>query len=161
MRYLDLLRHAKTEPDNDNGDAARCLTETGRAAAAALHADLRALDPQPGYILCSSATRARQTMDIVRSALPGDAGIEMADSLYNAGTGTIYELIKGLPDHHTAAVLIGHNPGLSQIVNFLSATPLELKPGDYVRLQLDIDQWASAMPGAAQLIAHFRPKDRV
>ena len=157
MRYLDLLRHAKAEPNNAMGDTARALTETGRETAATLCTDLRDLHPAPSFVLCSRATRTRQTLNIIQSALSDEADIETSADLYNASTSTIYELIKELPDAHSTVLLIGHNPGLSEIVNFLSATPLALQPADYVRLAINIDHWANVMPGEGRVFRCFRP----
>ena len=60
---LLVMRHAKTEPFGDGGDAGRELTDKGRKQAKAVAKGLAAHKMVPTRIACSSATRARQTCD--------------------------------------------------------------------------------------------------
>ena len=60
---LLVMRHAKTEPFGDGGDAGRELTDKGRKQAKAVAKGLTAHKMVPTRIACSSATRARQTCD--------------------------------------------------------------------------------------------------
>ena len=58
---LLVMRHAKTEPFGDGGDAGRELTDKGRKQAKAVAKGLAAHKMVPTRIACSSATRARHS----------------------------------------------------------------------------------------------------
>ena len=86
MRTLILLRHAKTESFNINGDKARELTERGRNDAANTGMALRADNVQ--HVLCSSSMRTRQTYDNLGLTMPDGSPVpvEYMDALYFGGT---------------------------------------------------------------------------
>ena len=61
-------------------------------------------------VLCSSALRARETLQHVD--LPSSTTGEVADALYNAGSDSIVEMVRLLPEATTTALMVGHAPGL-------------------------------------------------
>ena len=112
-RTLLVLRHAKTEDVRPGGhDIDRRLTPQGeqqaRAVGRYLHEQGLAID----RVLCSSAVRARQTMDLL--ALPPLAPdhAEVSEAYYNAGSDSLIEAVRALPDGCDTALVIGHAPGL-------------------------------------------------
>ena len=109
MRTLMLLRHGKTEDSRPgHRDDARRLTPAGEQQAAELGDHLRREQVQPDVVLCSSATRARQTVEALGLAAP----VEVTDRLYKAGGDEILALIRDL-DHDVEQVLVvGHSPAL-------------------------------------------------
>jgi phosphohistidine phosphatase len=104
---LYLLRHAKSSWDEPGlADHDRPLAPRGRRAAKAMGRYLREQGIEPDLVLCSSATRARQTLKRLGLA---DARIE--PDLYAADAATLRRFIP-----ETASVmLIGHNPGLQDL----------------------------------------------
>jgi phosphohistidine phosphatase len=70
-------------------------------------------------VLCSNAARARQTLDLLKL---GDAPkrVDIADRFYNAGTDTLIEALRQLPDDCHVALLIGHAPGAPGVVHELT-----------------------------------------
>jgi phosphohistidine phosphatase len=120
-----LLRHARTEdtrpgfPDKD-----RRLTEDGEQQAAALGEDLRRRSVQVDLVVCSSAARARQTVQALATAAP----VVVSDRLYNAGGDEILALVRELDDEVTHALVVGHAPGVPALVHEL-ADPETSDPG--------------------------------
>jgi len=106
---LLLLRHAQAA-DYASGvtDYERPLTDFGIDQATAVGGALRARGIQIDQVLCSSATRTRQTWN----ALGIDSAIEYSDALYNAGSETIRDEIRSLGEEVGTALVIGHGPGL-------------------------------------------------
>jgi phosphohistidine phosphatase len=117
MRTLMLLRHARPE-DSRPGypDDARRLTPAGEQQAAELGDYLRREHVQPDLVLCSSATRARQTVE----ALALTAPVEVTDRLYEAGGDEILALLRDLDDHIENLLVVGHSPALPAVAQELT-----------------------------------------
>jgi phosphohistidine phosphatase len=117
MRTLMLLRHAKTEDSRPgHRDDARRLTPEGEQQAAGLGDHLRRERVQVDVVLCSSAMRARQTVEAFGLAAP----VEVTDRLYEAGGDEILALIRDL-DHDVEHVLVvGHSPALPAMAQELA-----------------------------------------
>lgn len=117
MRTLLVLRHADTEHVRPGaGDHDRRLTPLGLAQAAALGDHLRAAGVGVDLALCSSAVRARQTLDAAR---PGCA-VQVCPELYNAGAEEILEQIRQVSESVRALVVVGHAPGLPALTHDLA-----------------------------------------
>jgi phosphohistidine phosphatase len=117
MRSLLLLRHATTEGTRPgHPDRARRLTPEGQRQAAAIGDDLRDSGTQLDVVLCSPATRVRQTV----AALGLTAPVVVADRLYDAGSDDIIDMIRSLDDAVEHALIVAHAPGLPAIVHELA-----------------------------------------
>lgn len=120
FRTLLLLRHGKSDyppgaPDHDRPLAPRGIRE------AALAGDwLRAHAPRIDAVLCSTATRTRDTLARTRV----DAPVHYAERLYDATPGTVIDEINSVPDQFGPGVqtllLVGHEPAISQVALGLS-----------------------------------------
>lgn len=88
---LLVMRHAKTEPFGDGGDAGRELTDKGRKQAKAVAKGLTAHKMVPTRIACSSATRARQTCDRMLKVFGDDPKVDYRQSLYEGGVQSVFD----------------------------------------------------------------------
>ncbi len=117
MRRLLLLRHAEAVPHilTENGDRGRALTPKGQEQAASIGRQLATLDlPTPMRVVCSPATRTRQTAQGVREASGNpDTPLEIEDSLYTATADDLYGLIHTTPEPVSTLMIVGHNPTIS------------------------------------------------
>ncbi len=112
-----VLRHAQTESTRPGStDHARRLSSDGERQAAELGAHLQAAGTQVDVALCSSATRAQQTLE----ALGLDATNEVVDELYNAGGEEVLALLRELDDATRTVLVVGHAPGLPSVVHELA-----------------------------------------
>ena len=118
MRRLILLRHAKTETDAPSGkDHDRRLDERGRVDAAAIGEWLAEQRLVPDQVLVSTATRTRQTWDILADLFP--AAPPRRSSICRNCTAparrncsqAIHEVSAGI----NRLMLVGHNPGLQEL----------------------------------------------
>ena len=117
MRTLMLLRHGKTEDSRPgHRDDARRLTPAGEQQATELGDHLRREHVQVDVVLCSSATRARQTVE----ALGLTAPVDVADRLYKAGGDEILALIRDLDDDVEHVLVVGHSPALPAVAQELA-----------------------------------------
>jgi phosphohistidine phosphatase len=118
-RTLLVLRHAQTEDVRPGSkDSERRLTPDGERRALEVGDYLRAEGITVDTVLCSSAARARQTLELLKL---GDQlnldRVEIADRFYNAGGDTLMNAVRELPDDCHVALLIGHAPGAPGLVH--------------------------------------------
>ena len=118
-RTLLVLRHAQTEDVRPGSkDSERRLTSDGERRALEVGDYLRAEGITVDTVLCSSAARARQTLELLKL---GDQlnldRVEIADRFYNAGGDTLINAVRELPDDCHVALLIGHAPGAPGLVH--------------------------------------------
>ena len=128
-RILLVLRHAKTEDVRPGSkDSDRRLTPDGERDALELGDYLRAQGITVDAALCSSAARARQTLELLKldDQLLQDR-VEIADRFYNAGADTLINAVRELPDDCHVALLVGHAPGAPSVVYEL-ADPTTSRP---------------------------------
>jgi phosphohistidine phosphatase len=118
-RTLLVLRHAKTEDMRPGSrDSERRLTPDGERHALEVGDYLRSQGITIDAILCSSAARARQTLELLKlGQQPAPDRVEIADLLYNAGADTLLNAVRELPDDCRVALLIGHAPGVPGLVH--------------------------------------------
>ena len=111
-RTLILLRHSQAIDSHPGGrDIDRRLTALGEWQAREVGNFLRAQGIEVDAVVCSSAVRARQTLD--QLALPvKPSRIEIGEDYYNAGVDKLLEALRALPEDCRVALLVGHAPGV-------------------------------------------------
>jgi phosphohistidine phosphatase len=115
MRHVYLLRHAKSSGKQRGlSDHDRPLTRRGRGAATAIARHLREQGIGPELVLCSTARRARETLERIEPVLARRTAQEESE-LYGASAGALLERLRLVPDAVGSVRLIGHNPGLQQL----------------------------------------------
>jgi len=166
VRTLHLLRHAKSSWDDAGlADHERPLAPRGRRAARRIAEYLAEHDPSPLTVLCSSAVRARQTLELVAPGLGTEVTVEVEDELYAAGADALLDRLRRLPDATAAAMLIGHNPGMWDLALALARRGPRL---DRLRegfptaalATLEIPgRWRELRPGQAVVAAYVVPRE--
>jgi len=150
MKTLLLARHAKSDwgdPAIDDFD--RPLNARGlRDAPAMAH---RLVDEGDGVrlVVSSPALRAITTAREYATAF----GLEPVErpELYAASARTILAAAAALPDEASVAMLVGHNPGMSDAVAELTGEFVELPTCAVVTCAVDIDSWAELIEGSGRL----------
>jgi phosphohistidine phosphatase len=163
MRTLYVLRHAKSSWDDASlGDHDRPLTGRGRRAAALIGKHMREEGIRPQLVLCSSATRARQTLD----GLGGGAEtVEVGSDLYLASGDELTARLRKLEPELASVMVIGHNPGMQDLVVTLATQGADLDrvkekfpTAALATLVIDGD-WSDLGERDARLVALVFPKD--
>ena len=168
MRHLIVVRHAKSSWDDPSlDDHDRPLAQRGVDALPKLATHLGSAGVAPEVVLCSTAARARATLEGVRSVLPADVDIMVDERLYHAGAHWLVDQIRSLDDERwRSAMVVGHNPGLHELVLLLIGTA---RATDRVQLGAKFptaaaatfsfdDGWTSVEPGAGHLDDLFLPR---
>lgn len=106
-----LMRHAKSDYPDGVPDHARPLASRGRREAGLAGEWMRENTPAVEAVLCSSATRTRQTL--ARTGV--DAPSTFLDRLYGASPGTMIAEINRVGDEVATLLVVGHEPTISQV----------------------------------------------
>src|SRR5262245_44601166 len=115
MHMLHLLRHAKSSWKEEVEDHERRLNRRGREAARRVGQALPAAVGAIDLVLCSSARRTRETMELVVAAFPAAPLSVLEDELYEASKGELTDRLRRLDEEIGNVLLIGHNPGLHEL----------------------------------------------
>jgi phosphohistidine phosphatase len=115
MHTLHLLRHAKSSWKEDVEDRERRLNRRGREAARWVGRHLPATIGSLDLVLCSSAVRTRETMDLVLADYRVRPRSIIEDELYAAGPEKLMERLRRLDEDDLNVLLIGHNPGIHEL----------------------------------------------
>lgn len=166
MKRLYLLRHAKSSwKDTSLPDHDRPLAGRGRRAAKAIARHMREHGVEPELVLCSTARRARETLDRIASAL-GSPTVRVESELYAASAPALLERLRGIPDTVESVMVIGHNPGLQELALELArpasaASELAAKypTGALATLAFDASSWQELGRDTAELVELVRPRD--
>jgi phosphohistidine phosphatase len=160
-RHLHLLRHAKSSWDDPSlADHDRPLAPRGWRAAELVGAHLRGRGLEVPLVLCSSARRALQTLELVAGA--GEVDVE--DSLYSASAERLLARLREVPDGHEAVMLIGHNPAMQELAaglapaGGLAAAERKFPTGALATLAFT-GSWRALDWGCAELVQFVRPRD--
>lgn len=166
--HLYLLRHAKSAwSDSALRDHDRPLAPRGERAAAVVGAYLAGRDPAPDLVLCSSARRARDTLERVLRALPVRPEIRIAPEIYGAGPEGLLQTIAGVAPSIGTLLVVGHNPTMGDLAVALagSGPPKALRAlgGKFptaalAELRFTCSGWEEIAPGRGDLVAYATPK---
>lgn len=123
MQYhLFVCRHAEaqvpryTMPDHD-----RPLSESGRREAELAGQWLRISQYKVDIILCSSANRTLSTARIIANEINhNQEGIFSFNELYNAPAKGLLPIIESLENNFKSVLIVGHNPGISNLIGLLT-----------------------------------------
>lgn len=152
MRTLYIVRHAKSSwADTGTDDLDRPLNERGLHDASMMAERFNAKLEPVDLMMSSPAKRAITTANTFATAL-GIAAVQEITELYLASSHTLLSIIHRLPDGTRHAMLFGHNPGLSGLVEELAGNgPGDLPTCAIVRIDLDVDTWEAVATGTGAI----------
>ena len=120
MRELLLLRHAEAmSAGPDTRDAERPLSVHGGAQARAVGVWLAEQQATPDAVLCSPARRAQMTFDAAAKALRMPTP-QFLPGIFHATPGELLTLVETHAPEARRVLLVGHNPGLEQLLALLT-----------------------------------------
>jgi phosphohistidine phosphatase len=119
-RTLVLLRHGKSDWSGDEPDVRRPLAKRGRRqvpeAGRWLATGVGAVD----LAVVSPAERARETWQLVADELADPPPVRIEERVYAASDSELLDIVRDLPDEASTVVLVGHNPGMEDLVEVLT-----------------------------------------
>jgi phosphohistidine phosphatase len=150
MRHVFLFRHAEAVPMSKLSDRQRPLSADGRQAATRVGAFLALTRQKIDLVLVSEAARAQETWKLAQAEFGGALEVRIEKGLYTAGRGDVMEELRELPDSAEAAMIVGHNPALSEFASRFagsgdraSLARLErgFPPAGLAIFNVDVDEW--------------------
>ena len=169
MKTLTLLRHAKSGWDDPVArDFDRPLNAKGQRAAQVVGRNLRAISPGFDRIVASPALRVVQTIEHVGRGYGEALSAEWDRRLYLASVASLLDVVQEQAVGVDRLLLVGHNPGLEELV--LSLVPSGSNParGDVEEkfptasvavMTFDAGDWSDVQVGRATLSHFVRPRD--
>lgn len=162
---LYLLRHAHAKPGGGGVvDAERPLSERGRREAAGVGSFLAARSRPPDQVLCSSARRAVETMQLAIAAFSERPEVFVLDDLYQASAWKLFERARGAEAGDASTLLlVAHNPGIAELAARLAARgdPAGLQslssrylPATLAEIELPGDRMRDAEPAGTLVHLH-------
>ena len=166
MKRLGLLRHAKSDMDDAAlRDFDRGLNDRGRRGAALIGRDIAAQGIVWDAVIASPAARVKRTLEA--SGLPVTPQFD--ERAYLADGATLIELLRQVEGDPASVLLVGHNPGLHELLfrlvdpdhePALFARAAEKFPtASFALLELGIGRWDEIAPDCATLVHFARPRD--
>jgi phosphohistidine phosphatase len=118
-RTLIAVRHAKSSWDHDVEDHDRPLSGRGRRDADALGRLLVQRGLIPDLVLCSTATRTRETWERAQAVGATAGEVRLVRGIYHAWVPELVRLIRETPDELATVLLLGHSPGIPDLVEHI------------------------------------------
>ncbi len=148
MKQLIILRHGKAEQGRlTMDDYERALTERGINNAGGMGAFILQKVGTPDLVLSSSATRAYQTAQLAAEKMNyPEKEIQTDRDLYFASANRLYNAILGLPNEVNSCLFVGHNPGLTELINDLGVNLDNLPTASAICFEFQVERWREITP---------------
>jgi len=161
VKTLLVLRHAKSSWDDPSlDDHERPLNARGERDAPRMGRLLRKQRLSVELIISSDALRARLTAQAVADAIGYRGQILLDARLYHASVTDILAVLRSAVEHVTTALIVGHNPGLEDLVARLTGEPEGLPTAALAQIALPIDRWRDLTTSTrGRLVGLWRPKE--
>ncbi|HZJ07347.1 MAG TPA: histidine phosphatase family protein [Nocardioidaceae bacterium] len=155
-RTLILLRHAKSDWSSDEADIVRPLARRGHRQAPDAGRWLAASIDGIDSAVVSPASRARSTWDLVSAELESPPPMRIEDRVYAASASELLGVVRDLSDEVDTVVLVGHNPGIEDLVSLLTGEAVPMPTSALAVIAMS-GSWATVGQSTAALKACGRP----
>ena len=161
MKTLLVLRHAKSSWNNPAlDDHERPLNNRGQRDAPRMGQLMRQHGLIPDLVLSSDAVRARLTTEAVAEAARYEGDVLWDPRLYLASKADILSLLPTVRENAETVMIVGHNPGLEQLVAQLTGEWQDLPTATLAEIGLPIDHWRDlTLSTRGTLVGVWRPRD--
>ncbi len=165
-KRLFLLRHAIAMSDTPE-DINRTLAPKGKEDATALGSWMKRKNLLPDFVLCSSATRTRQTLEGLQNNLDTPK-VDLRESLYHGSAGDYLSQLQDVSDNYKNVMIIAHNPSIYGFVRLLSTEKDNAfaqrlcegySPATLSVIECTSDTWKDIQPGENMLSLMTDPMD--
>lgn len=159
-RRLVLMRHAKSDwGDNSLSDHDRPLNRRGMEDAPSMAQWIEENDLIPDQIICSSAKRTRETVELMLQVWAQEPTWSSEESLYLAAPDTIVSTIRSGFSGANTLMIVAHNPGMAYLASMLAGKGVDMPTAAIAVFEVTNAQWCDFDSGTALQLTHFmRPK---
>jgi phosphohistidine phosphatase len=168
VRTLYVLRHAKSDwGDASLRDFDRPLNGRGRKSAKAIGRELRERGLTPDLVLLSPSARTTETLARVEEGFGASFEKVEERSIYLAETEELVALIRNAPAKSDRLMIVGHNPGMHELVLLLANGPRDLREeaaakfptGAMAEISFDVGDWSDVTPGSGFIRSFLKPRE--
>jgi phosphohistidine phosphatase len=169
MKRLTLLRHAKSGDDGTVArDFDRPLNAKGRRAARAIGRHMRDKALRFDAVIASPATRVAETLQEVEAGYGGGLAPHWERRVYLATADELLDVVHAAPPGANSILLVGHNPGLEQLVLMLvperahgvrGEVEVKYPTASLAEMVFAVDRWEDVGQGGGDLVRFVRPRD--
>src|SRR5262245_35321874 len=168
MLTLLLLRHAKSSWDDTSlDDFERTLNKRGEAAAPRMGQFMAQHGLAPDLVLCSTALRARQTLDLVLPKLSERPQVIYEDSFYLVAPSVMLARLQAVDPKQRSVMIVGHDPGMQGLAldmagdgdpKLLQALSAKFPTAGLAVIRFKSRLWSKVAAGAGRLELFATPK---
>ena len=160
MRELILIRHAKSDWSNPLlDDFERPLNKRGSKNAPFMAKILKKEIQKPDLIISSPSFRTKLTLEYFLKEFEYKGEVIFEKSIYEAPFENLLKAIKNVDDKYKTIFLIGHNPGLNDLANFLLGSFEDNIPTSGVlKIDFNTNSWKNISKDNSKLIFFKYPK---
>jgi len=160
MKTLYLMRHAKSSwKDQTLPDFERPLNRRGIRAAETMGRFLKQQKMLPDLVLSSSATRARDTIEIVLKAAKLRTELRYDERIYLASPTRLLEVISQIEKERKVVLVVGHNPGMEELVELFTGSLQRMPTAALANVSFKSSKWSDAKENTGTLQWLVRPSD--
>ena len=165
VKTILLMRHSKSEWEEDVSDFERSLTGRGRNDSPLMGKFLLKCGKMPLLIISSPAKRAKETAELLSRSCRYRKKIEFNDALYENSPGEIIKILQKIDDEIDTAMVIGHNPSIEEATKKLCfretksiESGIKFPTSAIVCLEVEIESWSELYPGNCTMAWFVTPK---
>ena len=140
-------------------DFDRPLNKRGKGAAELVGRFIRGQKLKPDLVLSSPAIRARETIDCVLEASGRSPEVRYDERIYEAGPLRLLEVISQVEEHLQVVLLVGHNPGLEELLELLTGQREQLPTAGLAKITFEADEWSKIGDKKGRLDWLAKPKE--
>jgi phosphohistidine phosphatase len=160
MRTLYLLRHAKSSwKDANLPDFDRPLSGRGRKASETVGLFLKEKEITFDLVVSSPAVRARQTIESVLRSAKQRPELRFDERIYEATVGRLLEIVSQLENEHKTVLLVGHNPGMQELLSLLTGQSEEYPTAALTKIAFKNLKWVEVGNKKGSLEWLVKPKE--
>lgn len=152
-RTLILWRHAKAADSHPGGDHARPLTTKGTADAARVATAIADAGLAPDRVLLSDSARTVGTWKAAEAIWPSATTV-LQPAFYGGSPLVIKAALEALDEAALTVVVLGHNPGWSELASELANRLIGMRKADALVFQSEARSWPEAAHGPWRLVRH-------
>ena len=144
MKKLFIVRHGNSSTKPGQSDFDRGLTNEGVSDLGLMTSELITRGGKIDYLLSSAAHRTTLTTQIINDVLelPEDK-IKFKKELYLASSTTILSEIHSVPNSVNSLMIVAHNPGVTQFINYIANEFFDNIPTSGMTcITFDITSWS-------------------
>jgi len=152
------MRHCQASPDSPtNSDFDRPLTSHGLKQAELVGDQIASFMLDLEAIYLSPSKRTMQTAKGVMEQLSYQPRLMDAEEIYEATENVLKAVVQRFDPNFDFVALLGHNPSISMLCNYLSNDPRSFTPGSMACIRFEVEDWKSIGQNSGSLVDFFQP----